>query len=86
MSDAAGSHSGGAETVQSAFGLWQFVRPVQWGILHLLDDQLRDPVALVQGLRLVSGVDEDDFHLVTVAGIDEARRVEHGDAAFRRQS
>src|SRR5262249_19620564 len=54
--------------------------------LDRLHDQLRDAIAPLDGVRLVRiGVDQDDPHLVAVAGVDQARRVEAGDAVTQRE-
>ena len=60
---------------------------VEHGVLHLLDDQLGDPVAAPQlyGLAAVE-VHEVDQDLPAVAGVDRTGRVHDGHAEPRREA
>ena len=50
------------------------------------DDELRDSLSVVDGLRLIAEVDEDNADFSAVVGIDGSWRVEHGEPPFECQS
>jgi len=55
-------------------------------VAHLTQHQLRDAVAAIHVVAVVGiGVHQQHLHLASVAGVDDARRVQHGDAMVQGQ-
>ena len=52
---------------------------------HLLNDHLGDTVAMGNGMLFGGEVDEDDFELAAVVGIDGTRGVQAGYSMFKCQ-
>ena len=50
------------------------------------DDELRDAVAARDAERLAAVIDQDDFDLAAIVGVDRARRVQDGDAVLQREA
>src|SRR5436309_2371629 len=68
-----------AEAAGAALARWQLLHQAEPGRLHPLDHQLGDAVTAAHPVGGAGvGVDEQDADLVTVAGVDQPRRVEAG--------
>jgi len=68
------------EAARAALGGGQVCYRVELGVLHPLDDQLRDAVATAD-LEVGAGIGVDDDHrqFVPVSGVDQARGVDESD-------
>src|SRR5437763_2052358 len=75
-----------AEATGAALARWQLLHQAEPGRLHPLDHQLGDAVTAAHPVGGAGvGVDEQDADLVTVAGVDQPRRVEAGHPAGEGQ-
>src|SRR5262249_23984808 len=80
------SEPGASEPTESADRGGQRLDGDERALLDRLHDELCDAVTALHAIaRVRIGVDEQHLDLVSVAGIDQPRRVETGDAVTQRQ-
>jgi len=53
---------------------------------HAVDDQLRDPVPVLNDLSLIGKINEDDFYFTAVIRINRAWGIEAGNTLVNRQA